>query len=94
MRSAMRKTTRLGVRAGFVAAVFAAGWLCGSTLQPAAQAQVGELGKEAMKKAGESGGALGQAAQLGTTITDMQESVDKLQKNLETLNKIKAALGG
>jgi hypothetical protein len=77
-----------------VAAVFTAGWLCGSTLQSEAQAQVGDLGKEAMKKAGESGGALGQAAQLGTTITEMQDSVNELQKSLETLNKIKAALGG
>lgn len=90
----MTKTMRRGVRAGFVAAVFAAGWLAGSTLQPAAQAQMGDLGKEAMKQAGASGGALGQAAELGTTITDMQESVNELQKSLETLNKIKAALGG
>ena len=90
----MKNGMRRGMRTGFVAAVFAAGWLCGTTLQPAAQAQLGELGKDAMKKAGDSGGALGQTAQLGTTITEMQDSVTKLQKNLEVLNTIKAALGG
>lgn len=90
----MTTTMRRAARVGFVAAVFAAGWIGGTTFQPAAEAQMGDLGKEAMKQAAGSGGALGQAAQLGTTITEMQESVDKLQKNIEMLNKIKAALGG
>ena len=59
-----------------------------------ARAQVQDLGKDLMNKASEQGGALGTAAQLGTTISDMQTHVNELQKNLETLNKIKAALGG
>jgi hypothetical protein len=81
------------IRAGGIGAVFAAGYLCGAMLQPApAEAQVGEL----MKKAGEMGapGPVGTAAQLGTTITDMQKNVDGLNKNIEVLNQIKAALGG
>jgi hypothetical protein len=89
-----RKSVQRAIRAGLVAAVFGAGYLAGSVSQPVAQAQVGDLGGEALKKAGESGGMLGQAAELGTTITSMQESVNELQKSLETLNKIKAALGG
>ena len=91
--SAMRR----GARAGFVAAVFAAGYLCGTSLQPTAQAQMpdtGTMGKEMMGQAAGAGGPLGQAAELGTTITDMQESVNSLQKNIEVLNKIKSALGG
>ena len=85
------RTMRGVLRAGGIGAVFAAGYLCGALLQPApAEAQVGEL----MKQAGEMGGPLGSAAKLGTTITDMQKNVDGLNKNIEMLNQIKAALGG
>jgi len=82
------------VRVGFIAAVFAAGYLCGTATQRRADAQLGELGSEAMKKAGESGGALGSAMELGNTIVDMEKHVDGLQKNLDALKKVKAALGG
>ncbi len=47
-----------------------------------------------MKKAGEQGGALGSVAQLGSSIVEMQQHVDGLNKDLETLRKVKAALGG
>jgi hypothetical protein len=90
----MRTTRGLGLlRAGGIGAVFAAGYLCGVISQPPpAEAQVGDL----MKKAGEmsGGGALGTAAKLGTTITDMQKNVDALNKNIQALNEVKAALGG
>lgn len=46
-----------------------------------------------IKKAGESG-ALGSVGQLGTAILDMQQHVDGLQKNLDTLKKVKSAIGG
>jgi hypothetical protein len=90
------QTTRLGrtVRIGIVAAVFGAGFLCGSVTQRSADAQLKELGEAAMKQAGESGGALGSAAQLGTAIVDMQQNVDGLQKNIDVLKKIKSSLGG
>jgi len=52
------------------------------------------VGGAAMKEAAGGGGALGQAAKLGTAITDMQSQVDGLQKNLETLKTIKSAIGG
>lgn len=90
----MSRRARRAFRALFVAGVFGAGYLAGSTAPPTAEAQMGEMGSEMMKQAGESGGALGQAAKLGTTITEMQKSVDDLNKSLETLNTIKAALGG
>jgi len=87
------RTMRGLLRASGIAAVFAAGYLCGTVLQPApAEAQVGDL----MKKASDmgAGNPLGSAAKLGTTITDMQKNVDGLNQNLKVLNEIKTALGG
>jgi hypothetical protein len=74
--------------------VFSGGYLLGTLDARPAEAQVEDLGKDLLGKAAGSGGALGAAAQLGTTIHDMQTHVNELQKNLEVLNKIKAALGG
>jgi len=74
--------------------VFAGGYLLGTLDVQPAEAQVKDLGKDMLNKAAGSGGALGSAAQLGTTIGDMQTNVSNLQKNIDALNKIKAALGG
>jgi hypothetical protein len=68
---------------------FLAGFLCGALSQRRAEAQLGEV----MKKAGESG-ALGSVGELGSAIVDMQDHVSALQKNLDTLRKVKSALGG
>lgn len=87
----MTKGVRRMVRVGLIAGTFAAGYLCGTVGQaPPAEAQMGDM----MKKAGESGGALGSAAKLGTTINEMQTHVSELQKGIDTLNQIKAGLGG
>ena len=83
-----------GFRVGAAVAIFTAGYLCGTVAQRPADAQVKDLGGAVMKQAGESGGALGSAAKLGTAIGDMQSQVDGLQKNLETLKGIKSSLGG
>lgn len=85
---------RRAIRIGALVAVFGAGYLFGVVSQPTAEAQMGELGKKAMEQAAGSGGALGTAAQLGTTITGLQENVNELQGHIDTLNKIKAALPG
>ncbi|OFV86577.1 MAG: hypothetical protein A3J75_08835 [Acidobacteria bacterium RBG_16_68_9] len=85
---------RQGIGVGIVAAIFAAGFLCGSLTQRSASAQLDQLGGEVMKKAVGSGGALGGVADLGTTIVDMEQHVSGLQKNLDALKKVKAALGG
>ncbi len=85
---------RRAVQVGFIAGTFAAGFFCGSLMQRPADAQLGDLGKAAMEKAGESGGALGSAAQLGSSIVEMQQHVDGLQKNIDVLKKIKSSLGG
>ena len=76
-------------RIAMVGAIFAAGFLCGSLTQRSADAQLGDV----MKKAAESG-ALGPAGELGTALVDMQDHVTALQKNIDTLKKVKSALGG
>jgi hypothetical protein len=82
------------VRVGAAAALFAAGWLCGSLAQRPAQAQLGDLGKAAMEQAGAQGGSLGAAAKLATSISDIQKNLDALQKNVDTLKTIQSLLGG
>jgi len=84
------RTMRRALRIAGVCAVFGAGYLAGTVAHPTAEAQMGDM----MKKAAESGGPLGTAAKLGTSIQEMQEHVAGLQKNIDTLNQIKAALGG
>jgi hypothetical protein len=90
----IRATRTRMVRVGFIGTVFAVGFLCGSVSRRSADAQLGELGKGALQKAGESGGALGSVVQLGSAIVDMQQHVDALQKNIEVLKKVKTSLGG
>jgi hypothetical protein len=88
--------SRIGraAQVGLLAGVFAAGFLCGSASHRRADAQLGDLGKAAMEKAGESGGALGSVVELGSAIVEMQQHVDGLQKNIDVLKKVKSNLGG
>jgi hypothetical protein len=92
------KSSRFLVRratlGGVFALVFSIGYLLGTLDGRPAEAQVGDLGKDLLDKASASGGMLGSAAQLGTTITEMQTNVNELQENIDALNKIKEALGG
>jgi len=81
-------------RMALLATIFAVGFFCGSITQRRADAQIEELGKEAIQKAGGSGGVLGSAVELGNAIVDMQQHVNGLQKNLDTLKKVKSSLGG
>ena len=90
----MRTSVAGSVRVAAAAAIFAAGFFLGSITQRPAEAQLGDLGGKAMEKAGEQGGALGAASQLGTQVSDMQKHVEGLQKNLEMLKKIQSLLGG
>lgn len=83
-----------GWRLGAAVGVFAAGFVCGGLSQRPAEAQLGDLGKAAMDKAGDSGGALGAAAKLGTSIVEIQDHLNALQKNVDTLKGIKSLLGG
>lgn len=94
----MRSTLKRGIQVGAILTIFSAGYLCGTVTERRASADMAELGNAvggaAVKEAAGGGGALGQAAKLGTAITDMQSQVDGLQKNLETLKGIKGVLGG
>ncbi|MRR07032.1 MAG: hypothetical protein EG828_08820 [Deltaproteobacteria bacterium] len=89
-----RNTIFYSVRILVVACIFSMGFLCGSLTQHSANAQMGDMGSELLKKAGGSSGSLGSVVQLGTTINDMEKNVSGLQKNIDTLKKVKAALGG
>lgn len=75
---------------GILVGVFALGYFCGSVNQRQADAQIGGL----LEQAGKGGGALGSVTQLGSSIVEMQEHVNGLQKNLETLRKVQSALTG
>ena len=59
------------------------GFVLGSVSQRSAQAQVPGMG-----------GALGSVQELGTSIGEIQQHVEGLQKNLTSLKKVQAALGG
>lgn len=82
------------LRITVIAGIFTAGFVCGSVSQRSAEAQLGDLGGKVMEKAGESGGTLGSATKMGSAITEMQDHVEGLQKNLEMFKQVKAALGG
>ena len=69
--------------------VFMLGYVCGSVLTPRASAQLPQIPGGLL-----SGGALGAATQLGSSITEMEQHVSGLQKNLDTLKKIQSVLGG
>ena len=82
------------LRIATVTGIFGAGYLCGTLTQHNADAQLGDIGGEMMQKAAGSGGALGNVAKLGTTISDLEKHVSGLQKNIDTLKSVKSALGG
>ncbi|HLO01106.1 MAG TPA: hypothetical protein VK208_21800 [Pyrinomonadaceae bacterium] len=84
------KAISRGVMTGILIGVFALGYFCGSVNQRPADAQIGGL----LEQAGKSGGTLGSVTQLGSSIVEMQDHVNGLQKNLETLRKVQSALGG
>ena len=89
-----KRTVLYAVRVGMVTGIFAAGFICGSWSDHSANAQLGNVGSEVLKKAGSSGGIVGSVVELGTAINDMEKQVSGLQKNLGILRKVKAALGG
>ena len=73
--------------------VFALGYVCGSLSQRHADAQVGGLGG-VLEKAGGMGGSVGSIAQMGSSLVEMQDHVTGLQKNIDSLKKVQAALTG
>ncbi len=81
----------LGVLA--ILGVFSLGYICGTLSQRHADAQVGGLGG-VLEKAGGMGGPVGSVAQMGSSLVEMQDHVTGLQKNIDSLKKVQAALTG
>jgi hypothetical protein len=81
MQSRVLKRTLL---VGMCLGLFVVGFLCGSVSQRSADAQLPGIGQ----------GALGSVTELGSSIVEMQQHVNGLQKNLDTLKKIQGVLGG
>ncbi len=76
---------------GVLVAIFALGYVCGTISVRPAGAQLPQLPGGI---GGQGGGMLATATQLGSSITEMEQHVNGLQKNLDTLKKIQSALGG
>ena len=76
---------RRGVLVSLLGGMFALGFVSGAMSQRPVQAQVRLPGV---------GGALGSVTELGSSIVEMQQHVNGLQKNLDTLKKVQSALGG
>jgi hypothetical protein len=83
-----------GVLVSLLIGMFLVGFVCGSVRQRSAQAQVPEVGKGILEKATGAGGALGSVTELGSSIVEMQQHVDGLQKNIATLKKVQAIISG
>ncbi len=77
-------------RAALITVIFASGYVCGSLRTDRAEAQLGNMAGEALKQAA-GGGTLGE---MGTALVEAEGNVSDLQKNIDTLKKVKAALGG
>ena len=69
---------------GMLFGTFALGYVSGSVSTLRASAQL----------PGGLGGSLGAVGQLGSSITEMEQHVSGLQKNLDSLKKIQSALMG
>jgi hypothetical protein len=87
---ANKRIARLAM-AGMLAAAFTVGYVCGSVSLPPAGAQLPQLPGGLT---GQGGGPLAAAGQLGSSITEMEQHVSGLQKNLDTLKKVQSALTG
>jgi len=85
---ALVRTAMTGVLLG----TFALGYVCGSVSTPRASAQLpgGLPGGISVP----STGPLGAVTQLGSSITEMEQHLSGLQKNLEALKKVQSVLTG
>ena len=86
----MRTMTARFATIGMLVAAFTLGYVCASVTTPRASAQLPQIPGGLSGQ----GGVLGTAQQLGSSITEMEQHVTVLQKNLDTLKKIQSMLGG
>jgi hypothetical protein len=87
-----KKIVARGLMIATIVGTFSFGYVWNSLNQRHAEAQVPGLG-DALQRAGQSGGALGNVSQLGSSIVEMQEQVNGLQ-NIDTLKKFQSSLTG
>lgn len=78
----------------FTFMVFTAGYVCGTMGSGVAEAQIGTMGKDALQGAAQGAVGTSSVGGMGTTLIEMEQHVSGLQKNLDALKKVKAALGG
>ena len=78
-----RQYIRRWVFFSLLGGMFILGFVSGSVSQRSAQAQVPGLG-----------GALSSATELSSSISEIQQHVDGLQKNVATLKKVQTTLMG
>jgi hypothetical protein len=90
----MKRILARGLMISMILGVFTLGFLVGTMNQRYADAQKIPGVGDVLDKAGKSGGSLGSVTQLGSSIVEMQNHVNGLQKNLETLKTVQSALGG
>ena len=79
-----------GLSIAVMAAMFGLGYVCGSITQRSAEAQIGGL----LEKGAKMGGPIGSVAEFGSSITEMQDHISGLQKNLDTFKKVQSSLTG
>ncbi len=84
-----RKLSR-GLMIAIMAGVFGLGYVCGSMTQRQAEAQMRGI----LEKAGKMGGPVGSMAEFGSSITEMQDHITGLQKNLDAFKKVQSSLTG
>ena len=85
----MKKFSR-GLMIALFVGVFGLGYVCGSLTQRQAEAQIGGL----LEKGAKMGGPVGSIAEFGSSLTEMQDHISGLQKNLDTFKKVQASLTG
>ena len=85
-----KKKFSRGLVIALLAGVFGLGYVCGSMTQRQAEAQIGGL----LEKGAKMGGPVGSIAEFGSSITEMQDHISGLQKNLDTFKKVQASLTG
>ena len=73
-----------------IVGAFGLGYICGSITQRQAEAQMGGL----LEKGAKMGGPVGSIAEFGSSITEMQDHISGLQKNLDTFKKVQSSLTG
>ena len=79
-----------GLMIALFVGVFGLGYICGSLTQRQAEAQIGGL----LEKGAKMGGPVGSIAEFGSSITEMQDHISGLQKNLDTFKKVQSSLTG